>query len=162
MTTLKEFLNEYAKTHQNPTNSAIHMICVPVIVTATIGLGWGLSNWLFSGFLSWDLLPFVNIGTVGMFLMLAYYFRLSKKLFVNMVAYAAFTWFVLYGIHHSGYSVFWVSAIFWVAAWAVQFYGHHVEGAKPSFTQDVVFLLIGPAFVLDKVYKRFGSSIVST
>ena len=32
----------------------------------------------------------------------------------------------------------------------MQFYGHHVEGAKPSFADDVQFLLIGPLFVMQK------------
>ena len=42
-----------------------------------------------------------------------------------------------------------------VAAWAAQFYGHKVEGAKPSFAEDMLFLLIGPLFVVDELGGGF-------
>ena len=35
------------------------------------------------------------------------------------------------------------STIF-VLAWTGQFYGHKIEGKKPSFFKDLNFLLIGP------------------
>jgi uncharacterized membrane protein YGL010W len=47
-------------------------------------------------------------------------------------------------------------AIF-VLAWIGQFYGHHIEGKKPSFLKDLQFLLIGPAWV---IHKLFGKSII--
>jgi uncharacterized membrane protein YGL010W len=41
-----------------------------------------------------------------------------------------------------------------VAAWLGQFVGHHIEGKKPSFFDDLRFLLIGPLFVLSILYQR--------
>jgi len=38
-------------------------------------------------------------------------------------------------------------------AWIGQFYGHQLEGKKPSFLQDLQFLLIGPAWVFEKILK---------
>ena len=35
-----------------------------------------------------------------------------------------------------------------------QFVGHHIEGKKPSFFDDLRFLLIGPLFVLSILYRR--------
>ena len=46
-------------------------------------------------------------------------------------------------------------AIF-VVAWIGQFYGHKLEGKKPSFFKDVQFLLIGPLWLLSKLYRHFG------
>ena len=40
-----------------------------------------------------------------------------------------------------------------IVAWIGQFYGHKVEGQKPSFIDDLQFLLVGPAWVM---YKLFG------
>ena len=37
-----------------------------------------------------------------------------------------------------------------------QFWRNKVEGKKPSFLQDIVFLLIGPAWLLSKVYRKLG------
>jgi uncharacterized membrane protein YGL010W len=39
-------------------------------------------------------------------------------------------------------------AIF-VVAWIGQFYGHKIEGKKPSFFKDLQFLLIGPVWCMD-------------
>ena len=36
-----------------------------------------------------------------------------------------------------------------VIAWIGQFYGHKVEGKKPSFFKDLQFLLIGPVWCMD-------------
>jgi small subunit ribosomal protein S2 len=36
-----------------------------------------------------------------------------------------------------------------VLAWIGQFYGHKVEGKKPSFFKDLQFLLIGPIWCMD-------------
>lgn len=36
-----------------------------------------------------------------------------------------------------------------VFAWIGQFYGHKVEGKKPSFFKDLQFLLIGPVWCMD-------------
>jgi uncharacterized membrane protein YGL010W len=42
------------------------------------------------------------------------------------------------------------------AAWVGQFIGHKIEGAKPSFLEDVQFLLIGPAWLLHFIYRKVG------
>jgi uncharacterized membrane protein YGL010W len=47
-----------------------------------------------------------------------------------------------------------VSTVVFVAAWVGQFIGHKIEGKKPSFLDDVRFLLIGPLFVLSFLYRR--------
>jgi len=43
-----------------------------------------------------------------------------------------------------------------VLAWIGQFIGHRIEGKKPSFLQDLQFLLIGPAWLLHFIYKKWG------
>jgi len=49
-----------------------------------------------------------------------------------------------------------ISLIIFVLAWIGQFYGHEVEGKKPSFFKDLQFLLIGPAWVIHYFYKKLG------
>ncbi len=43
-----------------------------------------------------------------------------------------------------------------VVAWVGQFIGHAIEGKKPSFFEDVKFLLVGPAWLLHFVYRKLG------
>ena len=46
-----------------------------------------------------------------------------------------------------------VSVVIFVIAWIIQFYGHKIEGKKPSFLDDIKFLMIGPAWILDDIFK---------
>jgi uncharacterized membrane protein YGL010W len=46
--------------------------------------------------------------------------------------------------------------IIFVVAWIGQFIGHKIEGKKPSFLQDVQYLLIGPAWLLHFIFKKVG------
>jgi uncharacterized membrane protein YGL010W len=49
-----------------------------------------------------------------------------------------------------------VCVIIFVVAWIGQFYGHKVEGKKPSFLKDIQFLLIGPAWLMHFIYRKLG------
>ncbi len=53
------------------------------------------------------------------------------------------------GLLYAGVGVF-------VVAWIAQFIGHHIEGRRPSFLTDLTYLLIGPIWVLAKLYRQFG------
>ena len=48
------------------------------------------------------------------------------------------------------------SLMIFIVAWIGQFIGHKIEGKKPSFLQDLQFLLIGPAWLLSFIYNKFG------
>ena len=48
----------------------------------------------------------------------------------------------------------WSAVTVFVVAWIAQFVGHKLEGRKPSFLTDLVYLLIGPAWVLAKLYRH--------
>ena len=48
-----------------------------------------------------------------------------------------------------------VAALF-VVAWTGQFIGHAIEGKKPSFFEDLQFLMIGPLWLLGNLYRRLG------
>ncbi|MFW2137329.1 Mpo1-like protein [Soonwooa sp.] len=37
-----------------------------------------------------------------------------------------------------------------------QFYGHKIEGKKPSVLKDLQFLLVGPAWVLSFILKKLN------
>ena len=43
-----------------------------------------------------------------------------------------------------------------IVSWIGQFIGHKIEGQKPSFFDDLKFLLIGPAWLLSFIYKKIG------
>ena len=52
----------------------------------------------------------------------------------------------------SGGPALWlVCLVIFVIAWIGQFIGHKIEGKKPSFLDDVKFLLIGPIWLLQYI-----------
>jgi uncharacterized membrane protein YGL010W len=46
------------------------------------------------------------------------------------------------------------STTIFTIAWIGQFYGHKIEGKKPSFLKDLQFLMIGPAWVIENVFGK--------
>jgi len=61
----------------------------------------------------------------------------------------------IYGNYYLGeyMPLFYTSLLIFVIAWVGQFYGHNIEGKKPSFFKDLQFLLIGPAWVFEKLSR---------
>lgn len=160
MRTRQQLMQEYLKSHRNPINSMIHVLCVPVIVFSSIGLAWAvpLGRWLG---LPADLAPYLNLATILALPLGLYYLRLSFASLITMTVWFALSVAGILAIQAAGAPLLPISAALWLLAWAVQVYGHKVEGAKPSFADDVVFLLIGPLFVTDKLYRRRQSSLAT-
>ncbi len=134
-------LNKYAESHRNGLNEWIHVVCVPVIMWTVLGLIWALHPVL---------------AMVAVSLSLGYYFWLSPAFALGMTLMATAMLGILYLMPTS--SVLPVSAGLFVIAWIGQFIGHKIEGKKPSFFEDVRFLLIGPLFVLGFLYRRLNIS----
>ena len=55
-----------------------------------------------------------------------------------------------------GVRVWQASILLFVLAWVGQFIGHHIEGKRPAFANDLQFLLIGPLWILADLYRRLG------
>lgn len=49
-----------------------------------------------------------------------------------------------------------ISLGIFIGGWALQFVGHHFEGKKPAFVDDIMGLAIGPLFVLAEVSFELG------
>ena len=152
MRTRQEYLDAYAESHQNPLNQLIHFICVPVIFFATLGLLWAIpvGRWLGAPA---EYAPWINGATLFAIPSMLFYLRMGFGSFAAMTVWFALSVAGILGIGALGLPLVWTALALWVIAWAVQFYGHEVEGAKPSFADDLVFLLIGPLFVMEKVYR---------
>ena len=154
MRTTQDWLNEYGESHKNETNKFIHWICVPAIVFSILGLLYAVK--LPSYIAGYHL----NVGIFISLVMLLYYFSLSSSLSVGMFIYLLICMFIAYFIESSGIIPLWLfSVIIFVLAWIGQFYGHKIEGKKPSFLKDIQFLLIGPAWLMSFIYKKIGISL---
>ena len=50
----------------------------------------------------------------------------------------------------------WAALAVFVLAWIGQFVGHKFEGHRPSFLTDLSYLLVGPAWLMEKFLRRLG------
>ena len=145
------WLGNYSEDHRNSTNILIHWICVPLILWTAIALLWVLPVPLVLGRAGlW--------AGVAMFFALTFYLRLSRPLGFGMLAA-----FVVLGlVTEALYRVLGATTLLWLAvgvfvlAWIAQFVGHHIEGRRPAFFTDLVYLLIGPAWIVAKIMRRLG------
>jgi len=141
----------YASDHQNRTNVAIHWIAVPLILWSVVAFLWCIpvmGSWFRSGL--W--------AAFAMFAAWAFYYRASRPLGFGMLAVlAALAWLTRFLHDTLGTErLLWVAGGIFVVAWIAQFIGHRIEGRKPSFLTDLTYLLIGPAWLVSKLYKRLG------
>jgi uncharacterized membrane protein YGL010W len=146
-------LAEYDESHQNPTNKSIHWIAVPVIAWSVIAILWVLPTpALFRA------TPYLNWATIACALAIIYYLTLSIPLAVGMVVFSAIAIAIIRLIETNitTINLEWIAGTLFVAAWVFQFAGHEVEGRKPSFFKDLQFLLIGPAWLMHFLFRRFG------
>lgn len=134
---IDHLIGQYAESHRHPTNVLIHWICVPIIV--------------------WCVLAFAYVGHPVLayalvLASLAYYALLSLPLTAVMLVFSILCLLSLPHVPYLG----WVALALFVITWVFQFVGHKIEGKKPSFLDDLRFLLIGPLFLLAKLFRKLG------
>ncbi len=150
--------DKYAESHQNHTNEVIHWICVPLIVFSLLGLVWQIPFPQFE-FLG-QFRTFLNWASFLLAFSIYYYYTLSPILSWLMIAVVGVMSYVIvqiefqFGLGSSTSYLIYVSIF--VLAWIGQFIGHKIEGMKPSFLDDVKFLLIGPIWLLHFICKKVG------
>jgi len=153
MRSVQSWLDEYAESHQHPFNIAIHWVCVPLIMLSIIGL---LASIRLDVKLLSSYNEFNHAGFILVVLGSIYYFFLSKSLLIGMLPISIFMLYLVSWISNLPLPIWQTSLIIFIISWAGQFYGHKIEGKKPSFFKDIQFLLIGPLWLLSKLYKKFG------
>jgi len=135
---VENLFERYGESHRDPVNKAIHWVCVPLITWSVLAALWAWS----------PVAAYVAIA-----LALAFYVWLSPALAIGMLGVIAA---MVYPLPLLGNHLLFVAGSAFVLAWIGQFIGHVVEGRKPSFLEDVKFLLIGPVWLLGFVYRRVG------
>ena len=148
---IRSMLDEYGESHQHGTNELIHWICVPTIFFCMIG---------FIASIPAPKMPYVGVqlwSYIAIALVWLFYAQRSLTLMIGMGAWCAFCLAVAIWIeHHAPWPLWAVCAVLLTLAWIGQFIGHYIEGKKPSFLKDLQFLLIGPAWLMSKIYRRLG------
>ena len=152
MQTLQQLLDKYAESHQNKTNKIIHYFCVPAIFFSVIGLLMSIPSNLIQNLTGISDSLYANWGVVALIPVLLFYIRLSLKMTFLILGFSILC--ILGNFQMNVFVELWqASVVIFVIAWIIQFYGHKIEGKKPSFLDDIKFLMIGPAWILDDIFK---------
>ena len=139
-----EYFREYASSHRTPGNELTHVVGIPLIVWAVIRAE------------SFVKLGPVDLGLVGIALVMVFYLTLSFRLALGAAAIALGMWWA----GHALAIPLWAAGAAFVVGWAFQLVGHSVfEGVKPSFLKNLVHLLIGPIWLLNFVLRAAPSGL---
>jgi uncharacterized membrane protein YGL010W len=153
MRSFQNWMDEYAQSHQHPTNQIIHKICVPLIMFSVIGLIWMIPTPS-----SFNQIPFLNWATLFVLGCMLFYTSLNLIMSAGMLILTTLMILICQKLYEGGI-LLQVSILIFIISWIFQFYGHKLEGKKPSFLKDLAFLLIGPLWVLRFFYKKIGLNI---
>ncbi len=152
------YFAKYTESHQNPTNKLIHWICVPLIVFSLFGLLWAIPFPYLKFLGSYN--GYFNWASFLIAFSIYYYYKLSPVLsYFMLLIVMAFSFGVieLADWQKAGGPALWlVCLIIFAISWVGQFIGHNIEGKKPSFLDDIKFLLIGPIWLLHFILKKFS------
>jgi len=150
-------IEEYGESHKNPTNKAIHWLCVPAIFFSTVGLFWSIPQGPLAGVIDGPMGVYLNWATLALLLTTVWYWRMSVPLALGMLGVSVAMIALCVGVTAVTSMPLWqISLIVFVIAWVGQFIGHKIEGKKPSFFKDLQFLLVGPMWLMHFIYKRVG------
>ncbi len=149
---------QYAESHQNATNRLIHWVCVPLIVFSIIGLVTAIPfpqlNFLgkYNMYINW--FSFVMAASIY------YYTKLSPMLSYFMLFFFGACYYFIVQLEYlekaGGPALWQVSLGIFILAWLGQFIGHKIEGKRPSFLNDLRFLLIGPIWLISKILIKLN------
>ncbi|HFQ5047262.1 TPA: DUF962 domain-containing protein, partial [Vibrio vulnificus] len=76
-----------------------------------------------------------------------FYYRLSLSVFLMMLGYTLASIALAWSVELLGLPLAEMAVGLFIVLWIFQFVGHKIEGKKPSFFEDLKFLLIGPVWV---------------
>ena len=150
--TADEWFEAYGHSHKNGLNKLIHWVCVPLITLTLLALLWEIPTGPIAAFAPWFNWAWILIAIATVF-----YLRLSVPIALGMLAATAVAIALIMAWERYGPSPLWqIALVLFVLAWIAQFVGHKIEGEKPSFLEDIQFLLVGPAWLLHFIYRKLG------
>jgi len=149
MKSLVDHLSQYAAYHRDPRNIASHFIGIPLIVVAVAVL-LSRPQWELGGL-------WISPAVVVALASARFYLRLELKLGVLMTVLMGLPVWAGHALAQQSTMV-WLSSglAMFVIGWVIQFVGHHYEGRKPAFVDDISGLIVGPLFVVAELAFLLG------
>lgn len=135
-----ELFEEYASYHADRRNRICHAIGIPLIVLGAMGLG--------------HLVRFgpLDLSIGAALAVLAYYATIDAR--GAIISLVVFVLLYVVAVRLSWQE----DLVAFVLGWGFQFLGHRLEGSKPKFLENLIYLLIGPLYIFEEMFGRLTTA----
>jgi len=146
------WLERYAQDRSNLTNPWAYWAAVPMVVAGTVGLLWSLP--IPAEFR--EISPLLNWGSAFLMAATIYYFIISLSIAIGMLPFVLGLATLQLWLTSSVYPALGVSTGLFVAGATGLWLGRRGTGGLWGILQDLQLMMIGPAWLLSIIYRRFG------
>jgi uncharacterized membrane protein YGL010W len=153
VTDIDNWLNRYEESHQDLRNPIVYWASIPMVVVGMTGLLWALPVPLEFPEIS----PLLNWGSAFLMVTAIYYFIISLSLAIGLLPFLLGLASIQMWLISSGFPAMAISIGLLVAGTTGLALGR--GGALRPLVQDLQLMMIGPAWLLSVLYRRFGIPI---
>ena len=152
MSEADNWLERYEQGRSNLSNPWVYWAAVPMVVAATVGFLWSLP--IPAEFLA--ISPLLNWGSAFLMAATIYYFIISLSIAIGMLPFVLGLASLQLWLASSDYPPLGVSAGLFVAGTVGLWLGRRGAGGIRAVLHDLQHMMIGPAWLLSIIYRRFG------
>jgi hypothetical protein len=152
MSETDNWLLRYEQNHSELNNPWVYWAAVPMVVTGTVGLLWALP--IPAEF--YEISPLLNWGSAFLMAATIYYFIISLSIAIGMLPFLLGLATLQLWLTASNYPALGVSIGLVVAGTVGLALGRRGTGGLRAVLQDLQLMMIGPAWLLSVIYRRFG------
>ncbi len=150
MTEIDNWLPRYEQAHDSLRNPVIYWAAVPMVVVGITGLLWALP--VPAEF--FDISPLLNWGSAFLMVTAIYYFIISLSLAIGLLPFLLGLAAIQMWLANSGYPALGIATGLLVAGIVGLTLGRN--GSLRAVVEDLQLMMLGPAWLLAVMYKRFG------
>lgn len=152
MTETDSWLQRYERNHSDLQNPWVYWAAVPMVVLGTVGVLWLLP--IPPEF--YEISPLLNWGSLFLIAATVYYFIISLPIAIGMLPFMLGLASLQLWLATSNYPAFGVSLGLLLAGTVGLMLGRRGAGGFRAVLQDLQLMMIGPAWLLSVIYRRFG------
>jgi hypothetical protein len=152
MSETDNWLLRYEQSHADLPNPWVYWAAVPLVVVGTVGLLWSLPV----PFEFYEISPLLNWGSAFLMAATIYYFIISVSIAIGMLPFMLGLASVQLWLESSSYPALGVSTGLLLAGSVGLWRGRHGKGGLRAVFADLQLMMIGPAWLLSVLYRRFG------
>lgn len=147
-----DWLARFEHAHNGLRNPIVYWMAVPMVVVGTVGLLWYLPTPPEFHEIS----PLLNWGSAFLMATAIYYFIISLSLAIGMLPFLLGLAAIQVWLVNSGYPAPAINGGLLVAGIMGHWLGRRGPGSLRAVIQDLQLMMIGPAWLLSILYRRFG------